>query len=221
MISRSTEMNNNTIKKSGISLKRVVLIAVAAALAAAAVTAWLVTGRVQNADNDGRTHIEKAVVPMVKDIVALSTVEISEEFPFRGSIGNKHLFARQRLEGRISFDLEALEINDEGDTLLITLPPEKLEIYESTRPGSYIVYDTWNDRLFGSSQFSASEENKLKSGILRHARSKLYTSGKVARARAEATKTLLSLTPALLNAPVKVVDPRPKGYPELNDASGS
>ena len=58
-----------------------------------------------------------------------------DEVALKDSINGKWLFARCRLNGRVGFDLEKLEFREKGDTLVVVLPPETVEIRESVSPG--------------------------------------------------------------------------------------
>lgn len=147
------------------------------------------------------------VVPMLK----LCSVEIYDDVPIKGSIGSRHIFARAALNGSISFDLENVSMTDSGDTIRLTLPREIVEVYESTAPGSYLVIDTWNDNIFGSSKFSAAEENAVKRKVLDSYRRSIYRRGYVERARKEAVGNLTSMLSGLTGKTVIVTDPTPKG----------
>lgn len=146
-------------------------------------------------------------------MVSLSTVDIYEEQPVNGRIGPKHLVARQTLTGSVSFDLEKLVVDTVGDTLRVILPPETVELYESTEPGSYVVIDTWNDRLLGSG-LTTREENAIKAKAMALARKRIYAKGYVRRARAEAVDNLAQLLrPLAASRPVMIIDPTPAGNP--------
>lgn len=91
------------------------------------------------------------------------------------------------------------------------LPPEKVEILESTDKDSYIVIDTWNDRFMGSGSFTTAEENKIKEKVKQNAIKSIYRKGYVKRARAEAAENLTAMLSALTSKPVVVTDPTPEG----------
>lgn len=147
----------------------------------------------------------------IATMVSLSTVDIYEEQPIIGRIGSKHLVARQTLTGSVSFDLEKLVVDTAGDTLRVILPPETVELYESTEPGSYVVIDTWNDRLLGSG-LTTREENAIKTKAMSMARKRIYAKGYVRRARAEAVANLAQLLrPLAASRPVMIIDPTPAG----------
>ncbi|MDE6264737.1 MAG: hypothetical protein K2M11_06280 [Paramuribaculum sp.] len=159
-------------------------------------------------------EIEKAKISDISTMLRLCTMELYEEVPVKASIGSRHLFAREVLTGTISFDVEKLEVEECGDTLKIILPREIIEIYEATEPDSYKVIDTWNDNLFGTSNFTAAEENIIKGKVRKSYRRAVYAKGYVECARKETAQNLTSHLTALTDKTVIVTDPSPKGYPD-------
>jgi len=185
------------------------LIVTAIAVIAAAVAVWLL---IPSRRSDA-VAMTPARISDIATMVSLSTVDIYEEQPVNGRIGPKHLVARQTLTGSVSFDLEKLVIDTVGDTLRVILPPETVELYESTEPGSYVVIDTWNDRLLGSA-LTTREENAIKAKAMALARKRIYAKGYVRRARAEAVANLAQLLrPLAASRPVMIIDPTPAGNP--------
>ena len=91
-----------------------------------------------------------------------------------------------------------------GDTILVKLPQEKIDIYESTAPDSYEVIDTWHESLFGSGRFSTAEENAVKAKVKENYRKGLYRRGYVARAQREARANLEGMLKALTGKTVIV-----------------
>lgn len=158
--------------------------------------------------------IHDALVTDLRPAMELCTVEIVEDVPVKGHIGTKHIFARTTLNGYISFDLDSISTSSVGDTIVVSLPHEIIEIRESTRPGSYIVIDTWNEKLLGSSQFTTAEENAVKRKVIENFRKKIYAKGYVRQARKDAVETLRQMLPVISTSPVKIIDPVPGGYPE-------
>lgn len=155
--------------------------------------------------------IMDSTVKEIKSMVKLCSADIYEEVPIKASIGNRHIFARVTLKGTISFDIERLDIDQEGDTLHVALPPEEIEILESTDKDSYIVIDTWSDKLMGNSRFTTEEENKIKEKVKQNAIKNIYAKGYVRQARAEAAANLGNMISTLTTKPVKVTDPTPGG----------
>ncbi|MDE6716884.1 MAG: hypothetical protein K2J70_01715 [Muribaculaceae bacterium] len=92
-------------------------------------------------------ELEPAKIVDVRPMVRLCSVEIYEDVPIKANIGTRHIFARTTLNGTISFDLEQTRDEWRGDTLFVYLPPEIVEIRESTDRGSYKVIDTWNEKF--------------------------------------------------------------------------
>ncbi len=159
----------------------------------------------------GDLTIDGAIVKEVESMVRLCSMDIYEETPVKATIGNRHLFGRITLKGSITFDLERIVLKMSGDTLRVQLPPEKVEILESTDKDSYIVIDTWNDRFMGSGCFTTAEENKIKEKVKQNAIKSIYRKGYVKRARAEAAENLAAMLSALTSKPVVVTDPTPEG----------
>lgn len=165
----------------------------------------------KSSQQSGDLTIDGAIVKEVESMVRLCSMDIYEETPVKATIGNRHLFGRITLKGSITFDLERIVLKMSGDTLRVQLPPEKVEILESTDKDSYIVIDTWNDRFMGSGSFTTAEENKIKEKVKQNAIKSIYRKGYVKRARAEAAENLTAMLSALTSKPVVVTDPTPDG----------
>lgn len=190
-----------------ISGKTFRLVVTAVAVVAVSMLVWLL---IPSRKSDAVAMIP-ARISDIATMVSLSTVDIYEEQPINGRIGSKHLVARQTLTGSVSFDLDKLVVDTVGDTLRVILPPETVELYESTEPGSYVVIDTWNDRLLGSG-LTTREENAIKAKAMSMARKRIYAKGYVRRARAEAVANLAQLLrPLAASRPVMIIDPTPAG----------
>lgn len=159
-----------------------------------------------------RVTMHEAKITDVSPMLRLCSVEIYDDVPVKGSIGDRHIFARVALKGSISFDLDNVEMAQSGDTITVTLPREIVDIYESTDEGAYRVIDTWSDGFFGSSNFTTAEENSIKSKVRDNYRKSIYNKGNVARARKEAVVNLTSLLSGLTGKTVIVTDPSPEGY---------
>ncbi len=164
------------------------------------------------APSRSRVTLHDATIKEVKDMARLCTVEIYEEVPVRGHVGQRHLVAREVRVGNISFDLEGLAMDSSSDTIRVTLPREIVEIRESTEPGSYTVIDNWNDSFMGDANITTAEENKMKQLTLDSFVKAVYAKGYVKRARAEAVANLTSLLSSMTGKPVVVTDPSPEGY---------
>ncbi|MCI9285738.1 MAG: DUF4230 domain-containing protein [Muribaculaceae bacterium] len=158
-----------------------------------------------------RFTMHEAKISDLKPMVRLCSMDIYEDVPIKGHIGPRHIFARAALNGTVTFDLEQLKSEERGDTLIVTLPPEIVEIYESTEPGAYKVIDTWNENFFGSNHFTTEEENTIKSKVRDNFRKKVYAKGYVKRARAEARQNLTDMLGGLTGKRVIVNDPTPEG----------
>ena len=149
--------------------------------------------------------IEPVRIVDLRPVVKLCTVEISEDIPVKGQIGRKHLFARQTLNGSISFDLESMRQEWRGDTLIVLLPEEKVEAFESTEPESYKVIDTWNETILGSANFTTAEENALKEKAREDWIARLYAKGVVDNARRDAVARLRGMLPNLARGKTVIV----------------
>lgn len=146
-------------------------------------------------------------VAHIKTMVRLSSVEIYREVPVVDTVNSKVICAIQKQRGSISFDIEKLRIDSVGDTLIITLPREIIDIYEATDPNSWQVVDTkaiGNLSMIQSGKLTNYEENIVKSRLNAKAKRELYRDGTVQRARTEATANLRSLAEKMYRKPVIV-----------------
>ena len=188
--------------------KKVMIAAVVAAVALAAVVYLSFT------KPEKHTDVREGWVSNIETMAQLCTVDLYSEMPILDTINNKVMFAIQKQRGSISFDLENLKIDAEGDTVKITLSPEIVELYEATEPNSWEVIDTkaiGRLAVFRSDRFSDTEENALKARIQEKSKRQLYRNGTVRRARAEGAQNLRSLMEQLYRKPVVVTDPTPQG----------
>lgn len=188
--------------------KKVMIAAVVAAVALAAVVYLSFT------KPEKHTDVREGWVSNIETMAQLCTVDLYSEMPILDTINNKVMFAIQKQRGSISFDLENLKIDAEGDTVKITLSPEIVELYEATEPNSWEVIDTkaiGRLAVFRSDRFSDTEENALKTRIQEKSKRQLYRNGTVRRARAEGAQNLRSLMEQLYRKPVVVTDPTPQG----------
>lgn len=160
----------------------------------------------RNSPEVARENIRDARIRDIAPMVQLCTVEFYDEIPLKATKGSRHFFGKMGVEGSISFDLEKIGTAYRGDTLVVTLPPEIITLNESTEPGSYQVIDTWNDNFFGSSGFTASEENEIKHKVMSTYRGQMYAGGRVRRARREAAASLKGLLSAMTGRVVEVRD---------------
>jgi hypothetical protein len=151
-------------------------------------------------------NVHDALIAEIKPMFRLCTVEINEDYPLNERIGNKHIFAKVALRGSISFDIDNLQTDSHGDTLVVYLPKEIVDVKESTEPNSYQVIDTWNDNLLGSSNLTTAEENRVKERMAYRFRKHIYDKGYVSRARAEAVENLTNMLAATSTTPIIVVD---------------
>jgi len=155
--------------------------------------------------------VEASKIADIKTLAELCTMEIYTDMPVKGNIGSKHFFARQTLQGSISFDLDSLSYNEGADTITISLPKEKVELLESTLDGSFRVIDTWNTDFFSSPALSNTEETKIKRIARAKAIASMYADGTVAKARSEAKQRLSEFMRIVYHLPVIVNDSTPKG----------
>lgn len=159
-----------------------------------------------------RVKVEEGKITDVAPMLRLCSVEIYDEIPVKGQIGSRHLVAKASMKGSISFDLDSVQMTESADTLLLTLPREIVEVFESTEPDSYVVIDNWSDDLFGSGNFTTAEENSIKKRAKDTYRAGIYKRGLVKRARKEASDNLSAMLSAMTGKTVIVTDPQPEGY---------
>ena len=158
--------------------------------------------------------VSKGQISNVETMAQLCAIDIYSEVPILDTINNKVMFAVQKQKGSVSFDLENMQMDAEGDTVKITLSPEIVDLYEATEDNSWEVIDTkaiGKMALLRSDKFTDEEENALKAKIKRNSKKLLYKNGTIERARAEGSKNLQALMEKVYNKPVLVVDPTPKG----------
>ena len=158
--------------------------------------------------------VSKGKINDVATLAQLCAIDIYSEVPILDTIDNKVMFAVQKQKGSISFDIENMQVDAEGDTVKITLSPEIVDLYEATEDNSWEVIDTkaiGNMALFRSDKLTIEEENALKAKIRRNSKKLLYHNGTIRRARAEGAKNLQTLMEKVYRKPVMVVDPTPAG----------
>lgn len=156
-----------------------------------------------------KIEVSEGKINKVEEVVRLCSTEFYREVPVLDTINSKVLFGLQKQRGSISFDIDKLRIDESGDTIKVTLPPEIVEIYESTDRKSWEVIDT---KAIGplaflkSDKLTIEEENLLKQHIRQKSRASLYADGTVARARAEGAVNLRVLLEKIYRKPVVVTD---------------
>lgn len=158
--------------------------------------------------------IREGKISKVETMAQLCAIDVYNEVPVLDTINDKVIFAIQKQKGSVSFDLENMQIDAQGDTVKITLSPEIVELYEATEDNSWEVIDTKNIgsmSMFKSDKFTDEEENAVKSNIKKNSKKILYRNGTIERARAEGARNLRALMEKVYRKPVTVVDPTPKG----------
>lgn len=162
---------------------------------------------------------QEARIKEISQMVELCTADIYEEWAIKDSINGKWVVARQTIEGRIRFDLDSLQMENRGDTTIVYLPAERVDILESASPGAYEVLDAWDGRnLIFKRILTAAEENILKTRWQKRVRTRIYKRGYVRDARANAIKSLTPLLNAMKgpygkDSQVIIIDPTPEGNP--------
>lgn len=153
--------------------------------------------------------VDRGRIADVTTMVQLCAMEIYNEVPILDTINNKVIIAVQKQTGSISFDVENLQVDDEGDTVRLTLPREILDIREATEDNSWQVIDTKNIGFLGqlkNGRLTLREENAVKAKAKRKAIRELYDNGTVRRTRTEAAVTLKSMMEKIYRKPVVVTD---------------
>lgn len=194
--------------KKFIIAKIAVIIAVVCCVVALGV---YIVNRAKSA-NPGKTYeVAEGKVADVKQLAELCTVEIYSEVPVLDTINDKVLFGVQKQRGSVSFDLEKLQVDAQGDTVFVTLSPEIIRLEEATDSNSWEVIDTKSLKLMRSGRLTAEEDNMVKSHIKSKSVRELYKNGTVKRARTEACENLRALYSSIYKKPVVVTDPTPNG----------
>lgn len=137
---------------------------------------------------------EKATLKSVKEMARLATLDFHEEIAVKDESDGKWIVARMTIEGSVRYDMDSVRLEERGDTLMLLMPKESFDIYESTDSASYHVIDTWDARraVMGR-KLSAAEENRIKERARRNLEATLRKRGYVARARENAKAVLLPL----------------------------
>ncbi|MDE5551796.1 MAG: hypothetical protein K2I91_01215 [Muribaculaceae bacterium] len=159
-------------------------------------------------------EVRKGEINNVEVMARLCTVEIYNEVPILDTIHDKVIFAIQKQRGQISFDMEHLQLDDTGDTVRIILPPEIVELYESTDDNSWEVIDTKSIgplSMFRSDRMTLDDENAVKDRVKAKSIRYLYRNGTIERARKEGASDMQLLMQQIYRKPVIVTDPTPKG----------
>ncbi|MDE6061142.1 MAG: DUF4230 domain-containing protein, partial [Duncaniella sp.] len=102
-----------------------------------------------------------------------------------------------------------LDYQVKNDSVVIILPPEEIEIYESSANNSYEVIDTWNASMLDLRRMTAAEETAIKKRMARKYKASFYDKGYVKRARASAVETLSRLL-SIIDPKITVIDPQEK-----------
>lgn len=150
----------------------------------------------------------------VKEMVRLCSMEIYNEVPVLDTVNFKVMFAVQKQNGSISFDVENLNVDDSGDTVRIELPHEIVEVYESSEKNAWQVIDTkaiGPMAILRSNKFTLEEENRVKAKLKANSIKRLYSNGTVRQARKDAVDNLTRMMEAAYRKPVIVSDPTPDG----------
>ena len=157
---------------------------------AGGITAWLLLRPEPATEYSTREARVKSITKMVE----LCSADIHEEIAIKDSINGKWIVARQTVEGRIRFDLDSLKFEERGDTMIVYLPKERIDIMEGTAPGDYEVLDSWDgSRRFFPRTMTAVEENAIKRRWQEKEEERISASGYVRQARENAVKTLQTL----------------------------
>lgn len=167
--------------------------------------------------NPNRTiSVGKGKVSKIETMVQLCTIDLYNEVPILDTINNKAICAIQKQKGSVSFDLEKMKMDTNGNTVIITLSPEIVEIFEATEDKSWEVVDTKSigtisSLLPNSDRLTEEEENMVKSKVKRNSTKLLYHNGVIERARLEGAQNIKQLMEQVYRKPIKVIDPTPKG----------
>ncbi|MDE6582453.1 MAG: hypothetical protein K2K47_08015, partial [Duncaniella sp.] len=87
-------------------------------------------------------EVGKGRIANIETMAQLCVIDLYNEVPILDTINDKVMFAVQKQRGSVSFDLENMHIDADGDTVKVTLSPEIIDIYEATEDNSWEVIDT-------------------------------------------------------------------------------
>lgn len=164
--------------------------------------------------HEDSVEVSQGTIHNVEMMAQLCAMDIYREYPVIDTVDNKVLVAIMKQRGSISFDMEKMKVDADGDTVRIVLPPEIVELREATDKNSWQIIDTKAIgplALLRSDKMTLKEENILKARIKRKSVSELYRNGTVARARREGAENLQYLMTTIYRKPVVVTDPTPNG----------
>ena len=168
---------------------------------------------VYNRTNQANTNTLSAKIETIRQVVKLSTLDITTEEIFKDTIHIKGVVSRVKARIYIHFDLENIPMVEQGDTLFVQLPPEIIDIYESTADASQIL-DVWNLTFPDEpvdTPLSTDEENNIKRRYKQRLEEQMYEKGYVKKARENALHSLAVLFSKFRDK-VVIVDHYPDGW---------
>ena len=151
----------------------------------------------------GHQNSEAVYASMIKDIkelIRVTTLEGDRMIPVTLEDKGVGAFALGSYKVRISYNVEALETYQLGDTLLVRLPREEVTILENDRVG-FRVIDVWGttvwSRLRGVT-LTLEQENRMREIAKSRLRKDLQRDGSIQEARnnaIHAVSDMLSVVP--------------------------
>lgn len=154
-----------------------------------------------------------AKIEEIKQAVKLSTLDITTEEIFKDTVNIKGVVSRVRTRVYIHFDIEDIPLTEHGDTLIVQLPPEIIDVYEATTDG-FQVLDVWNLQFPDEPveiPLTNTEENMVKRKLKHRIQNQMYEKGYVKRARENAVHSLAILFSRFRDQ-VVVIDNYPNGW---------
>lgn len=154
--------------------------------------------------------VGQAEIADIRSFATLCSMDFYNETPIIDTIHSRVLVGIQKQRGSILFPLDDLSIDPEADTIRISLPKERIELFEAADPDSWRVVDTKYIGplpLLHSDTMPLKDENIIKSRAMRKSRQALYRDGTVLRARRHAAHTLADLLSKLYRRPAIVSYP--------------
>ena len=154
-----------------------------------------------------------AKIEEIRQAVQLSTLDVTTEEIIRDTVHMKGVVYRAKARIHIRFDMEELPVMEQGDTLVVQLPAETIDVYEPPT-GGFQVLDVWFLQAPdepAETSLTDTEENLIKRKLTQRIKDQMYEKGYVKRARENAVRSLAILFSRFRDH-VVIVDHYPDGW---------